>query len=53
MCVEAVPLTRSLHRFALGGASLAEALHAARGTVDRDHPGAFVNWCALTAFGAA
>jgi tetratricopeptide (TPR) repeat protein len=51
--LEAVPLMRSLHRFALGGASLADALHAARGTVDRDGPGAFVNWCALTAFGAA
>jgi tetratricopeptide (TPR) repeat protein len=51
--LEAVPLMRSLHQFALGGASLADALHGARGTVDRDHPGAFVNWCALTAFGAA
>jgi hypothetical protein len=51
--LEAVPLMRSLHQFALRGAGLAEALHAARGTVDRHHPGAFVNWCALTAFGAA
>lgn len=51
--LEAVPLMRSLHEFALGGAPLAEALHAARGMVDTDHPGAFVNWCALTAFGAA
>jgi len=51
--LEAVPLMRSLHSAALGGASLAEALHAARATVDTDDPGAFVNWCALTAFGAA
>jgi tetratricopeptide (TPR) repeat protein len=51
--LEAVPLMRSLHSSALGGASLAESLHAARGTADKEHPGAFVNWCALTAFGAA
>jgi len=32
---------------------VAEALHAARATIDRDDRRAFVNWCAFTAFGAA
>jgi tetratricopeptide (TPR) repeat protein len=51
--LEAVPLMRTLHEILLGGATLAEALHAARATIDRTDPRAFVNWCAFTAFGAA
>jgi tetratricopeptide (TPR) repeat protein len=51
--LEAVQLMRTLHEFLLGGATLAEALHAARATIDRTEPRAFVNWCAFTAFGAA
>jgi hypothetical protein len=51
--LEAVPLMRSLHRFLLRGATLAEALDAARATIDRADPRSFVNWCAFTAFGAA
>jgi hypothetical protein len=51
--LEAVSLMRSLHQFLLRGATLAEALHAARATIDRTDRRAFVNWCAFTAFGAA
>ncbi|HET6751818.1 MAG TPA: CHAT domain-containing protein, partial [Actinomycetes bacterium] len=51
--LEAVALMRSLHGSLLRGATLAEALHAARASVDRADPRAFVNWCAFTAFGAA
>jgi CHAT domain-containing protein len=51
--LEAVDLMRSLHELVVGGATLAEALHGARSTVDRNDPGAFVNWCAFTAFGGA
>ena len=51
--LEAVSLMRSLHQFLLGGATLAEALHAARATTDRADRRTFVNWCAFTAFGAA
>jgi tetratricopeptide (TPR) repeat protein len=51
--LEAVSLMRSLHQSLLRGATLAEALHAARATIDRDDRRAFVNWCAFTAFGAA
>lgn len=51
--LEAVSLMRSLHEFLLRGATLAEALHAARATTDRTDPRAFVSWCAFTAFGAA
>jgi tetratricopeptide (TPR) repeat protein len=51
--LEAVALMRSLHEHVLRGATLADALHAARSALDRDDAGAFVNWCAFTAFGAA
>jgi CHAT domain-containing protein len=47
--LEAVSLMRSLHQFLLRGATLAEALHAARATIDRTDRRAFVNWCAFTA----
>jgi tetratricopeptide (TPR) repeat protein len=49
---EAVSLMRPLHDLVVRGAPLAVALHAARATLDRADPGAFVNWCAFTAFGA-
>ena len=51
--LQAVSLMRALHQRLRGGATLAEALHAARAGADLDDPGAFVNWCAFTAFGAA
>ncbi len=51
--LEAVPLMRCLHALVLRGATLAEALWAARATIDRDDPCAFVTWCAFTAFGGA
>jgi tetratricopeptide (TPR) repeat protein len=51
--LEAVTLMHALHERLLGGATLADALHQARSATDRDEPGAFVNWCAFTAFGAA
>lgn len=48
-----VPLMRALHEEVRRGATLAEALHAARETVDREDPSSFVSWCAFNAFGAA
>ncbi len=51
--LEAVSLMRSLHELVSGGATLAEALHGARAAWNCDQPGAFVSWCAFTAFGAA
>jgi CHAT domain-containing protein len=48
-----VPLMRSLHEGVLRGGTLAQALHTARATVDRDDPASFVSWCAFNAFGAA
>jgi tetratricopeptide (TPR) repeat protein len=51
--LEAVPFMRTLHEFVVRGATLAEALHAARATIDQTDPRSFVNWCAFTAFGAA
>lgn len=50
---DVVPLMRSLHEGVRRGATLAEALHAARATVDRKDPASFVSWCAFNAFGAA
>jgi tetratricopeptide (TPR) repeat protein len=51
--LEAIPLMRTLHEVLLRGATLAEALHAARATIDPADRREFVNWCAFTAFGAA
>lgn len=50
---DVVPLMRSVHDGVARGATLAEALHAARATVDPQDPADFVSWCAFTAFGAA
>jgi CHAT domain-containing protein len=49
---EAISLMYTLHELILRGATLAMALHGARAALDRSDPGAFVNWCAFTAFGA-
>lgn len=51
--LDTVPLMCSLHRHLIAGATMAQALHLARASLDRDEPGGFVNWCAWNAFGAA
>jgi tetratricopeptide (TPR) repeat protein len=51
--VAAVDLMRALHERLAGGGTLARCLHAARASVDRTDPGAFVNWCTFSAHGAA
>jgi CHAT domain-containing protein len=48
-----VSLMTALHSSVLKGRTLAEALHDARATIDRDDPAGFVSWCAFDAFGAA
>jgi tetratricopeptide (TPR) repeat protein len=50
---DVVPLMRSLHAEVRAGATLAEALHVARASVDRREPASFLGWCAFNAFGAA
>jgi CHAT domain-containing protein len=50
--VEAVELMGALHAGLARGASMADALHAARAGLDRTDPRGFVNWCAFTAYGA-
>jgi hypothetical protein len=42
-----------LHHELREGQTLARALHAARGRIDRDLPEGFVNWCTFAAHGAA
>jgi len=51
--LDAVPMMRSLHEQILAGATLADALHVARGRMDRDEDAGFLTWCAFNAFGAA
>jgi hypothetical protein len=51
--VAAVDLMCALHERLVGGATLAHALHGARASLDRDEPGAYVNWCTFSAHGAA
>ena len=51
--LDTVPLMCALHQHLLAGATLAQALHLARATLNRDEPSGFVNWCAWNAFGAA
>jgi len=51
--VEAVDLMTAVHRRLAGGDTLATALHEARGSVDTEDPGSFVNWCTFNAHGAA
>jgi tetratricopeptide (TPR) repeat protein len=50
---DVVPLMCSLHEGVRRGATLAEALHAARATADLHDAAAFLSWCAFNAFGAA
>ncbi len=49
--VEVVDLMVALHRRLAAGETMARALHGARGEVDRDAPGGFVNWCTFAAHG--
>jgi CHAT domain-containing protein len=49
---DVVPLMRALHAALRHGASLAEALHAARASIDRQDPASFVSWCGFSAYGA-
>ncbi|HEX5087703.1 MAG TPA: CHAT domain-containing tetratricopeptide repeat protein [Nocardioides sp.] len=42
-----------VHEELHGEATLASALHAARGSLDLDDPADLVNWCGFTAYGAA
>ncbi len=51
--VAAIDLMLELHRGLREGMTLARALHAARGRIDRDSPEGFVNWCTFSAHGAA
>lgn len=48
----AVPLMVALHEGLVAGRSASDALHAARGRLDRDDPRALVAWCAFSAYGA-
>jgi hypothetical protein len=51
--VAAVGLMYRLHEELAKGGTLARALYHARQKLDRDDPGAFVNWCTFSAHGAA
>jgi tetratricopeptide (TPR) repeat protein len=51
--VAAVDLMSAVHERLTRGATLAHALHAGRAAVDREEPGAYVNWCTFNAYGAA
>ena len=42
-----------VHECLRGDATLAAALHTARGSLDLDDPADLVNWCGFTAYGAA
>jgi CHAT domain-containing protein len=51
--VAAVDLMLALHERLTAGHTLAEALFHARTALNHDDPGAFVNWCTFSAYGAA
>jgi tetratricopeptide (TPR) repeat protein len=51
--IEAASLMYALHQRLRKGDTLAVALHHARGSLARDEPRAFVNWCTFGAHGAA
>jgi tetratricopeptide (TPR) repeat protein len=51
--VAAADLMVALHEELTKGATLAHALFAARAGLDRTDPGAYVNWCTFTSYGAA
>jgi tetratricopeptide (TPR) repeat protein len=48
----ATPFMLDIHRGLYQG-TLSDALHSARGRLDRSDPPQFVNWCGFVAFGAA
>ncbi len=48
-----VDLMYAVHGELQREATLTEALHRARGSLDRDDPQAFASWCAFNAYGAA
>jgi tetratricopeptide (TPR) repeat protein len=48
-----IPLMAELHRQMVKGARMAEALYAARQTVDQSDPAGLATWSAFTAYGAA
>ena len=50
---DVVPLMSALHEQLVRGQRLADALHSARSSIDREDPRMFVGWCAFNAFGAA
>jgi CHAT domain-containing protein len=47
------PFMLRVHERLRDGATLAAALHGARGSLDVDDPADLVNWCSFTAYGAA
>jgi len=51
--VGTVPLMCALHERVVAGATLSEALHGARATMDLEDAAGLVSWAAYTAFGAA
>jgi tetratricopeptide (TPR) repeat protein len=51
--VAAVDVMYALHEQLARGRTLAHALFDARQGLDRDDPGAYVNWCTFSAYGAA
>jgi tetratricopeptide (TPR) repeat protein len=51
--VAAADLMVALHERLAGGGTLAHALYDARRGLDHDNPGAYVNWCTFSAYGAA
>jgi CHAT domain-containing protein len=51
--VAAADLMVALHERLAGGGTLAHALYDARRGFDHDNPGAYVNWCTFSAYGAA
>jgi CHAT domain-containing protein len=50
--VESVALMTQLHTRLVAGATLADALHAARSASDTGDPRAYVAWCTFSAHGA-
>ena len=47
------PMMLALHEGIGSGLTLADALHAARGSIDLSDPRAYPAWCTFTAYGAA
>jgi hypothetical protein len=51
--VATIDLVYALHERLARGATLSYALHEARASLNREDPGAYVNWCTFSAHGAA